>query len=100
MKKRDKQALLALCEAADDPNPAWKQDYLAVLAIDYPFSERPEIKSMRPLIEKMLQHEPNASKSIGDLACAQLKNITKQDFGKDTGRWRNWVEANTKIASL
>jgi hypothetical protein len=100
MKKKDKQALLALCEAVDDPAPTWKKEYMAALAKDYPFSERSEFKSIRPLIETVVEHQPNASKTISDLANAQLKKATKQDFGKDSGRWRSWIQSNTKVASL
>jgi hypothetical protein len=100
MRTKDKQALLALCESVDDPNLVWKKDYLAILNTGYPFSERPEVKSMRAVLERAAEHDPNPSKTIGDLASAQLKKATKQDFGKDSGRWRSWVEANTKIAFL
>jgi hypothetical protein len=97
MKKRDQQALLALCNTVDDASPAWKREYVAMLAKDYPFGERPEIKAILPLIEKMYEHEAHAKKTIGDLAQVQLKKTSKMDFGKDGGRWRKWVEGHTKV---
>jgi hypothetical protein len=96
MKKKDQEALLALCDAVGDASPALKREYVAMLSKDYPFGERPEIKAIRPLFEKMVEHEVNAKKTIGGLAQAELKKTSKVDFGKDGGQWRKWVEGHTK----
>ena len=97
--KADKDVLLALCAVLDDAGPAFTKDFWPVFRRGYPFADRLEVKTILPFFESEARHVPNASKSIGDLALAQLRRTTHQDFGKDTTRWQGWVKLNVKDPS-
>lgn len=93
---KNQQTLLALCEVLDDANPAFEPAFIPVLQDDYPFADRLEVKTVKPLLMKQMQRSTNASKTIGDLAYAQLKKFSIKDFGKDVARWRHWATPTAK----
>jgi len=95
--KADKDVLLALCAVLDDNGPTFTKDFWAALRPGYPFADRLEVKTMLPFLEK--EATATASKTIADLALAQLRKTTHQDFGKDARRWQRWVELKVKVRS-
>jgi hypothetical protein len=90
--KQDEAALLALCAVMDDTTPAYKQEGSNA----HPFAERMVIKMARPFAAK--QDDALASKTIGDVAHEALKNATGKDFGRDTARWRKWIQSQRRSA--
>lgn len=92
--------LLALCSVVNDTSPAGENEFWRFLHDDYPFADRLAVKSIRPLVEAMRKTAPNNSKSIGALACAELKQATGKDFGNDSQKWQAWIQRrNTKNRS-
>jgi len=60
----------------DDASPVYRLEYTPRLRKEYPFAERPTVKLLKPIIAKQMQHSPDASKTIGDLAREQLKKTS------------------------
>jgi hypothetical protein len=59
---------------------------------DYPFSTRDFVKFIRPMLERHWKEELKGTKTIGEMAHAELKRMSKKDFGADVTKWRKWVE--------
>ena len=93
---KNKNALSVTCDVLDDANTLYKKEYLHIFRKEYPFSENIMVKTVRDLIEKEWEKDPDMSKTIGDLAQRELKKTTKKDFGKDRQQWRKWIETNVK----
>jgi hypothetical protein len=91
---RNREVLLTLCSVVQDPSPALTRDCWAINRDDYYFADRLEVKTLRSECERQIRNFPNFSKSVGDVALARLKRATGKDFGKDSARWRAWVERN------
>ena len=89
--KAAKDVLLALCAVLDDAHPAFSKDFWPVFRPKYPFAERLEVKTMMPFFEIEAQQQSSTSRPIADLALAQLRKVTRQDFGKDPEKWRRWI---------
>jgi hypothetical protein len=92
--KRDKDALLALSAVLDDTTLAFSNDFLPALRPDYPFADRLEVKTLRPLVERYASW--GRSGTVADAALAQLKQATHKDFGKQAKLWEDWIEAHVK----
>ena len=90
---KSRQALLEMCTLLEDKSPAYKSEFLPPFREGYPFKERLAVSTIRPILEKQSREFPDASKSIGDIAYAQLKKATKKDFGKDRAKWGECVKA-------
>ena len=92
--KGHREALLTLCAVLDDTSPAFSNDFLPELRPDYPFADRLEVKTLRPLVERYASW--GRSGTVADAALAQLKQATHKDFGKQAKRWEDWIEAHVK----
>ena len=93
---RNKNELLAMCDVLDDSSPYFKREYVHMLRENYPFFEDITFKAAKSELERCLKKNPDISKTVGDLAHERLKCLTKKDFGKDSPRWRKWIEKNVK----
>jgi hypothetical protein len=89
---RDRQIQAALCELLNDPTPAYRREFLPLLDQHYPFSSRPVVGAARAVVERQLKS--SLKQTLGELAHAQLKKLTKRDLGKDPQRWREWLQAH------
>lgn len=94
--KGNRATLLALCAVVNDATPASTKESWPTLRDDYPFADRLQIRTLRPFLERQAKQAPEASKSIGDLALAELRKATGKDFGKDKIQWRRWIEDNVR----
>ena len=88
---RNKKGLLEMCKLLQDTQSAYKPEFTMLFNKEYPFAERLGVKTIRPILEKQSKQFPDASKSLGDVAYAQLKKATKKDFGKDSARWAECI---------
>lgn len=89
--RKNRPALLALCEVLDDTTPTYRFQDLTAFEEGNPFAERAVIKILRRFFEQ--QEASNPPKSISDLAHQALKTVAKKDFGKDAARWRKWIQS-------
>ena len=72
---------------------------MPMLKKEYPFADLISVKAVKPIIEKQFKPPAEYSKTLGDLAEAQLKKLTKRNFGKDPQRWRAWIESHPVAAN-
>ena len=89
--RSDRDGLLAVCDAFGDSTPAYKREYEPIFREDYPFAGRIEVKTLRLMFERDFKTSPTSSKTVGELARAQLKKVAGKDLGPGADKWRNWV---------
>jgi len=89
IRKGNPAGVRALQEVVGDATPAFQREYEPLLRDDYPFAGQIEIRTLRPLFEKQMKDSPTASKTVGELAKIQLKQLgvrEVQDVGADVRR--------------
>ncbi|MHC4738564.1 MAG: M28 family metallopeptidase [Planctomycetota bacterium] len=93
VKEIDREGLLALVDVlTDETEVVAKQP--RYMEESYPFSDHSAFKE---LIKRKEEHqEKDAPRTFGEEAENRLKQLTKQDFGKDKRKWRRWIKANVK----
>ena len=89
---RNRETLAALCDLVGDQTPAYRREFLPILAKDYPFSDRPVVGAARAVLERQLKG--SLSQTLGELARAELKGLAKRDLGKDSQRWHDWLQTH------
>ncbi len=89
-----REGLLTLVEALDDDRGR-HIDYHFSADKSGPLAEHPCVRWGRRMWEKRYKDSAK-SQTLGDLAENKLKQLTKQDFGKDAKAWRKWIAANMK----
>ena len=72
---RTQDEVAALRDVVGDSTPAYQREYEPIFRHDYPFSQRIEIKTLRPIFDQMIKDSPTASKTVGELARMQLKKL-------------------------
>jgi hypothetical protein len=88
-----REGLLALVDAlTDETEMVAKQP--RYMEESYPFSDHSAFKEL--IKRKEEYQEKDVSKTIGEAAENRLKQLSKQDFGKDKRKWRRWIKANVK----
>ncbi len=98
LEKSDKQGLLALVDVLEDRTPLERRE--KPLPENHPMKFLEEIyrfpiENLKKIFKKK-NDEKNVQIFLGDKALERLKNLTKQDFGKDQAAWKSWIEANIK----
>jgi hypothetical protein len=93
---RSRVLACALCSVLEDHAVAYRREFLAMARDDYPFTDRMAVRAALRAYDRQLKRHP--SKTIGELAHAQLQNLTKRDLGKDPKVWRNWIDAHPVFA--
>ena len=73
--ERNQDEVAALRDIVGDSTPAYQREYEPIFRDDYPFSQRVEIKTLRPIFDQMIKDSPTASKTVGELARMQLKKL-------------------------
>jgi hypothetical protein len=89
---RNQQLLRALCEVLGDPTLAYRREFMAMTREDYPFADRIVVRTALQIYDRQLEHSP--SRTLGELAQARLKKLTKRDFGQDPKLWREWIDSH------
>ena len=75
---KHRNVLLAMCDVLDDTSPACKKEYTSYvqkrISIFRPYSD----KDGQTVGKKQMEKDPDASKTIGELALARLEKATKK----------------------
>ena len=87
----NKANLLALVEVLTDATPLLSREYMPQFQRDYPLADSPTFWAKRSDFSWKSQLK-DLNKTIGQEALANLKRITKKDFGTDVPKWRKWVQ--------
>jgi hypothetical protein len=89
------EALLALVNVLDDNTPCHNKEDNLYMYESYPFSEHPAIRMMNEMTENWYI-EKGKSITLGSEVEKRLHELTKKNFGKDGGDWRQWIERHVK----
>jgi hypothetical protein len=89
--RSNRKALEALCDLLFDSELVSKPEFIWWLRPDYPFAESEFVKFMLSLARDGFFEIPNNKKTVGDLAHARLKKLSKRDIGRDAKMWRDWI---------
>jgi hypothetical protein len=84
--ERNQDGVTALREVVGDSTPAYQREYEPIFRDDYPFAQRVEIKTLRPIFEQIMKESPTASKTVGELAKMQLKKLGVPVVADHAGR--------------
>jgi len=92
-KRLGPKALLTLVDVLTDETPAAAKKP-RFLEASYPFADRGFVKASHEWWKK--QQGKESARTIGEAAENKLKQLTRQDFGKDAEAWRRWIERHVK----
>ena len=92
-----RQGLLTLVDVLADQTPLDTSKGQPRFMMDsYIFADHSFVKMLRESMTKQDEQEKEAQRTIGGDAETKLKILTQQDFGKDAGAWRKWIEKKYK----
>jgi hypothetical protein len=83
--------LLALVEVLADATPLLSREYMPQFQRDYPLADSPTFWAKRSDFWWKRQLK-DLNQTIGQEALANLKQVTKKDFGTDPQKWRKSVQ--------
>lgn len=92
-KRLGPKALLTLVDVLTDETPAAAKQP-RFMEDSYPFAYHGFVKASHEWWKK--QQEKEFARTIGEAAENKLKQLTRQDFGKDAEAWRRWIERHVK----
>jgi hypothetical protein len=92
-KRMGQKALLTLVDVLTDETPAAPKQP-RFMEDSYPFADHSVAKTGRKWWKK--QQEKEFAGTIGEAAENKLKQLTRQDFGKDPEAWRRWIQKHVK----
>lgn len=87
----NKAGLLALVDVLTDATPLLSREYQPQFQPDYPLADSPTFWAKRSDFGWWLQLR-DLHKTLGQEALANLKQLTKKDFGTEAQKWRQWVQ--------
>ncbi|MFC1676032.1 M28 family peptidase [Planctomycetota bacterium] len=92
-----KEGLLTLVDVLADQTPlGLSKGQPRELMESYPFADHRFVKWFRESMAKQDEQKKETQRTIGSDAETKLKILTQQDFGKDAGAWRKWIEKKYK----
>lgn len=92
-KRQGQKALLTLVDVLTDETPAAPKQP-RFMEDSYPFADHSVAKTGRKWWKE--QQEKEFAGTIGEAAENKLKQLTRQDFGKNAEAWRKWIERHVK----
>lgn len=92
-KRLGPKALLTLVDVLTDETPVTTKQP-RFMEDSYPFADHSVAKAEHKWWKK--QQEKEFARTIGEAAENKLKQLTRQDFGKNAEAWRRWIERHVK----